>query len=45
MGEEPLSGLATLYIHSKIDMDLEKVIDIFASKNLRSLLWMYIIIN
>ncbi len=26
IGEERLSGLATLYIHSKIDMDLEKLL-------------------
>lgn len=38
MVEERLSGLATLYIHSSFDMDLEGVIDIFASKNRRLLL-------
>ena len=35
MGEARLSGLATIYIHNRRAVDLDKVIDIFSAKSRR----------
>ena len=37
MGEERLNGLAALYVHNNIPVDLEKIIDNFARKRSRGM--------